>query len=127
MADTDRLTATPVQKVVVVDGNAEVLGMLESVLDEGRYDMVFVESSDHAYSQIKKVLPNLVIVCARIEQLESFQLLTMLKLDSETRDIPVLTYTTEYEGQDMDAAASRMAEDDEEFLPTRRAVALRMN
>ena len=66
MADTDRLTATPVQKVVVVDGNAEVLGMLESVLDEGRYDMVFVESSDHAYSQIKKVLPNLVIVCARI-------------------------------------------------------------
>ena len=127
MADTDRLTANPVQKVVVVDGNAEVLGMLESVLDEGRYDMVFVESSDHAYSQIKKVLPNLVIVCARIEQLESFQLLTMLKLDSETRDIPVLTYTTEYEGQDMDAAASRMAEDDEEFLPTRRAVALRMN
>ena len=127
MADTDRLAITPVQKVVVVDGNAEVLGMLEAVLDAGRYDMVFVESSDHAYSQIKKVLPNLVIVCARIEQLESFQLLTMLKLDSETRDIPVLTYTTEYEGQDIDTATSRLAEDDEEFLPSRRPIALRMN
>ena len=127
MADTDRLAITPVQKVVVVDGNAEVLGMLESVLDAGRYDMVFVESSDHAYSQIKKVLPNLVIVCARIEQLESFQLLTMLKLDSETRDIPVLTYTTEYEGQDIDTATSRLTDDDEEFLPSRRPVALRMN
>jgi len=127
MADTDRLPATLVQKVVVVDGNAEVLGMLESVLDAGRYDMVFVESSDHAYSQIRKVLPNLVIVCARIEQLESFQLLTMLKLDSETRDIPVLTYTTEYEGQDLDAATARVAEEEEEFLPSRRTVALRMN
>ena len=127
MADTDRLAITPVQKVVVVDGNAEVLGMLESVLDAGRYDMVFVESSDHAYSQIKKVLPNLVIVCARIEQLESFQLLTMLKLDSETRDIPVLTYTTEYEGQDIDTATSRLTDDDEEFLPSRRPIALRMN
>ena len=127
MADTERLAITPVQKVVVVDGNAEVLGMLEAVLDAGRYDMVFVESSDHAYSQIKKVLPNLVIVCARIEQLESFQLLTMLKLDSDTRDIPVLTYTTEYEGQDIDTATSRLAEDDEEFLPSRRPVALRMN
>lgn len=127
MADTDRLAITPVQKVVVVDGNAEVLGMLESVLDAGRYDMVFVESSDHAYSQIKKVLPNLVIVCARIEQLESFQLLTMLKLDSETRDIPVLTYTTEYEGQDIDTSTSRLTDDDEEFLPSRRPVALRMN
>jgi PleD family two-component response regulator len=127
MADTDRLAITSVQKVVVVDGNAEVLGMLEAVLDAGRYDMVFVESSDHAYTQIKKVLPNLVIVCARIEQLESFQLLTMLKLDSDTRDIPVLTYTTEYEGQDIDTATSRFAEDDEEFLPSRRPVALRMN
>ena len=127
MADTDRLAITPVQKVVVVDGNAEVLGMLEAVLDAGRYDMVFVESSDHAYTQIKKVLPNLVIVCARIEQLESFQLLTMLKLDSDTRDIPVLTYTTEYEGQDIDTATSRLAEDDEDFLPSRRPIALRMN
>src|SRR5437762_14328556 len=99
MADTNQIAATPVQKVVVVNGNTEVLGMLESVLDAGRYDMVFVESSDHAYSQIKKVLPHLVILCARIEQLEGFQLLTMLKLDPDTRDIPVLTYTTEFEGQ----------------------------
>jgi PleD family two-component response regulator len=102
--------------------------MLEAVLDAGRYDMVFVESSGHAYSQIKKVLPNLVIVCARIEQLESFQLLSMLKLDAETRDIPVLTYTTEYEGQDIDATVAQMAEEEEEqFLPSHHSVGLRMN
>ena len=128
MAHTKGLVTKPVQKVVVVDGNAEVLGMLEAVLDAGRYDMVFVESSGHAYSQIKKVLPNLVIVCARIEQLESFQLLSMLKLDAETRDIPVLTYTTEYEGQDIDATVAQMAEEEEEqFLPSHHSVGLRMN
>ena len=126
MLNTTQVAATPVQKVVVVNGNTDVLGMLESVLDAGRYDMVFVESSDHAYSQIKKVLPNLVILCARIEQLEGFQLLTMLKLDPETRTIPVLTYTTEYEGQDFDAAISQFAEEEAEFLPTSRH-ALRMN
>ena len=123
--DTNRIAATPVQKVVVVNGSTEVLGMLETVLDAGRYDMVFVESSDRAYSQIKKVVPNLVILCARIEQLEGFHLLTMLKLDPETRDIPVLTYTTEYEGQDFDTAISQIAEDDEEMFPARPA--LRMN
>jgi|SRR5687767_11310974 PleD family two-component response regulator len=127
MADTNRLAITPVQKVVVVDGSTEVLGMLEGVLDAGRYDMVFVESSDHAYSQIKKVLPNLVIVCARIERMQSFQLLTMLKLDAETRDIPVLTYTTEYEGQEVDTITSQIAEEDEELLPARRSLSLRMN
>ena len=127
MADTNRLAITPVQKVVVVDGNTDVLGMLEGVLDAGRYDMVFVESSDHAYSQIKKVLPNLVIVCARIERMQSFQLLTMLKLDAETRDIPVLTYTTEYEGQEVDTITSQITEEDEELLPARRSLSLRMN
>src|SRR3990170_3462879 len=127
MADTMRIAAaTPVQKVVVVNGNTEVLGMLETVLDAGRYDMVFVESGEHAYSQVKKVLPNLVILCTRIEQLDGFQLLTMLKLDSETRDIPVLTYTTEYEGQDFDSAISQLADEEEDALPAARP-ALPMN
>ena len=124
MADTNRIAA-PVQKVVVVNGNSDVLGMLETVLDAGRYDMVFVESGEHAYSQIKKVQPNLVIVCARIEQLGSFQLLTMLKLDQETRGIPVLTYTSEFEGQDLETGISQLTDDDEDLLPSRPA--LRMN
>jgi PleD family two-component response regulator len=123
--DTNRITAAPVQKVVVVNGNTEVLGMLETVLDAGRYDMVFVESGDRAYSQVKKVLPHLVILCTKIEELDGFQLLTMLKLDAETKDIPVLTYTTEYEGQDFDEAISQLAEEEEDTLPARPA--LRMN
>ncbi len=125
MADTNSDVITPVQKVVVVNGNTEVLGMLETVLDAGRYDMVFVESGDRAYSRIKKVVPNLVILCARIEDLNGFQLLTMLKLDDETKHIPVLTYTTEYEGQDFDTAISQIAEEEEDQLPSRPA--LRMN
>lgn len=125
MADLNQIAATPVQKVVVVNGNTEVLGMLETVLDAGRYDMVFVESSDHAYSQIKKVVPNLVILCTRIEELDGFQLLTMLKLDADTKDIPVLTYTTEYAGQDFDAAISQLADDEDDMMPARAA--LRMN
>jgi CheY-like chemotaxis protein len=89
--------ATTAQKVVIVNGTAEILDLLETVLDAGHYDVVFVESSHHAYSQIKRVQPNLVILCVRIEEADGFQVLSMLKLDDETRDIPVLTYTTEYD------------------------------
>jgi len=127
MTNRTHVAGAPAQKVVVVNGSTEVLGMLETVLDAGRYDMVFVESSETAYSQIKKVVPNLVILCARIEHLEGFQLLTMLKLDPETRSIPVLTYTTEYEGQDFDTAIAQLTDEDEEYLPSRPAPALRMN
>ena len=87
------------QKVVIVNGTPDILGLLETVLDAGHYDVVFVESNAHAYSQIRRVQPNLVILCVRIDQIDGFQVLSMLKLDDATREIPVLTYTNEYEGQ----------------------------
>src|SRR5689334_4194180 len=125
MTQIDTLVASPVQKVVVVNGNTEVLGMLETVLDAGRYDMVFVESGSRAYSQIKKVQPNLVILCTRIDELDGFQLLTMLKLDPDTKHVPVLTYTTECEGQDFESTISQLADDEDTLLPS--PPALRMN
>jgi CheY-like chemotaxis protein len=110
-----------VQKVVVVNGNTEVLGMLDTVLDAGRYDMVFVESSDRAYSQVKRVRPDLVILCTSVEQLDGCQLLTMLKTDVDTRYIPVVTCATEGQGQDFDEAIARMSEDDGDMFPFRPA------
>ena len=94
------IAATTAQKVVIVNGSAEILELLETVLDAGHYDVVFVESSGHAYSQIKRVQPNLVILCVRIDDADGFQVLSMLKLDDDTRAIPVLTYTTEYDGSE---------------------------
>ena len=89
--------ATATQKVVIVNGSSQILELLEGVLEAGHYDVVFVESNEHAYSQIKRVQPNLVILCVHIDDLDGFQVLSMLKLDEATRRIPVLTYTTEYE------------------------------
>src|SRR3954471_1290000 len=91
-ADTDKAAT---QKVVIVNGNADALGLLESVLEAGHYDVVFVESNEHAYSQVKRVQPNLVILCTRLDDPEGFRVLSMLKLDDETRRIPVLTFTTD--------------------------------
>lgn len=119
------VSTTAVQKVVVVNGNTEVLGMLETVLEAGHYDMVFVESSDHAYSQIRKVLPDLVILCTRVDELDGLELLTMLKMDADTRHIPVVTCATEHEGRDFDEVISQLAEEEEDAFPSRPA--LRMN
>jgi CheY-like chemotaxis protein len=110
------------QKVVIVNGSAAVMDLLETVLEAGNYDMVFVESSAHAYSQIKRVQPDLVVLCVRIEDLDGFQVLSMLKLDDETKRIPVLTYTTEYEGQEREDDEDEA--DGEVFTPR---LALRMN
>src|SRR5438094_10354328 len=102
--------AATAQKVVIVNGSPEILEVLETVLDAGRYDVVFVESSQHAYSQIKRVQPNLVILCVRIDDAEGFQVLSMLKLDDDTRTIPVLTYTTDQEGQESEEETNEPSE-----------------
>jgi len=91
----DSASTTATQKVVIVNGSTEILDLLETVLDAGHYDVVFVESNEHAYSQIKRVQPNLVILCVSIDDSNALQVLSMLKLDAETRNIPVLTHATD--------------------------------
>jgi CheY-like chemotaxis protein len=111
------VSASSSQRVMIVNGSGEMLELLEGVLQAGRYDVVFVESMAHAYSQIKRVQPDLVILCIRIDEMDGFQVLSMLKLDEDTRNIPVLTYTTEYEGESADEDSQEPA-DGELFTPT---------
>jgi CheY-like chemotaxis protein len=118
---TDRLaTSTAMQKVVIVNGTTDMLSLLETVLEAGHYDVVFVESTEHAYSHIKRVQPNLVILFMRIEERDGFQVLSMLKLDDETRRIPVLTYATEFEGQEVEQEFPETSEM-EMFVPSKLA------
>jgi len=98
------------QKVVIVNGSTDMLALLETVLSAGHYDVVFVESNEHAYSHIKRVQPNLVILCMCLEDYDGFQVLSMLKLDHETRRIPVLTYATEFEGQEVEQEVAEGSE-----------------
>ena len=97
MTTTETRTAKAVkpapQQVVVVSKQSQLNGLLETVLDAGQYDVVFVESTEHAYSHIKRLSPHLIIVCLDIDDIDGFQVLSMLKLDSETKGIPIVTCT----------------------------------
>jgi len=86
--------STETQQVVIINGNAEILESLQTMLDAGHYDVIFVESTAHAYSHIKRVQPDLVILCVHMDDAAGVNVLSMLQLDPLTRDIPVLTYTT---------------------------------
>jgi CheY-like chemotaxis protein len=119
---TRTATTRPMQKVVVVNGAPDVLELLESVLDGGRYDLLFADASSHAYSLIAREQPHLVVLCTSIDRFDGFQLLSMLKLDPRTRDIPVVTYTTESEEDE--EVAELLAESDDDGLPAARPMTL---
>jgi hypothetical protein len=56
--------------------------------------------------------------------METFQVLSMLKLDDDTRNIPILTYTADVEGQSTEEDAEDEPSEAEIFASTQ---ILRMN
>jgi CheY-like chemotaxis protein len=85
--------------VMVVGGGPDVLPRVEPLLPAGAYDVEFVAFDQEPYGCITDAPPDLLVVCLRIEDAAGFQFLSMLQVDPTTRRIPVLTYTTEAEGQ----------------------------
>ena len=108
---TPRAVKPEAQQVVVVSKQSQMNGILETVLDAGQYDVVFVESTEHAYSHIKRLSPNLIIVCLDIDDIEGFQVLSMLKLDNETKFIPVVTCTVSAGDEDVEDEAPEPPDD----------------
>lgn len=95
-------TTTATHRALIVNSSRDVLQVLEPVLDAGNYDVVFVESSTHAYSQIRRIQPDLVILCLELNDGDALRVLSMLKLDAVTRDIPVVTYTSAGPSSDLE-------------------------
>ena len=79
--------------VAVVGGHAHP-NEVEALLGAVDHDVVFIQSPGHAYTQIKRAVPDLVIVCLGGDDLAGCQLLSMLTVDRETARIPVLTCMT---------------------------------
>ena len=86
-------------RVMVVGGGPAVLPRVEPMLPAGAYEVEFVGLDQEPYGCILDDTPDLLVVCLKIEDAASFQFLSMLQIDPATRQLPVLTYTTESEGQ----------------------------
>ena len=65
---------------------------LETMLEPGHYDIVLADSTN-AYSLVKRVRPDLVLIRLRVDTPEDYHVLSMLKLDPESSPIRVLTCT----------------------------------
>jgi CheY-like chemotaxis protein len=89
--------APRLRTVAVVSRNPDqhVLGSAICAVD---HDVVLVEPTDHAYSHIKEIRPDLVIVCMSGDDIDGCRVLSMLALDRETSAIPVLTHVTSSAG-----------------------------
>ena len=83
------------RSVVAVSGDPMRGQLLDALLaDESDYGVLFVESTERAYSRIKQVTPYMVIVFCEIDDLAACLLLSMLKTDRDLSDVHVVTCTS---------------------------------
>ena len=89
--ETPQAKYRAVCQTIVVVGAPELRPPLEDLVDAGAYEVVFVERIEGAHSRIARAMPDRVILCCELDDVSGFHLLSMLKADRRTRDIPALT------------------------------------
>ena len=102
----------PLRTAVLVSGCAPQARSLDALLiATSDYDVVVVESIAHGFSCIKRVVPDLVVISAEVDDVATCQLLSMLRVDRRSSGIPVLTCATFSEQSDPDDDSSELDRD----------------
>jgi hypothetical protein len=92
-----------------------VIDQLVAALDP---DIVVIESTERAYSTIRRTSPHMVVVCVAADDPDTCQLLSMLATDRQTSRIPVFIHRTPIAaGEESAAFEVADAPDDARALP----------
>ena len=78
------------QKVLVVDGDAQSLRLLEISLRQAGYRVTTAQSGQDALSQLEAELPDLVLADTHIGELDGFALYRQLQQRPEWSHLPFL-------------------------------------
>ena len=85
-------TRRPIRSVVVATTHPERGELLDALLVHAvDCDVIYVESPAKAYSRIRQVAPDLVIVHSNIDDGGACRLQSMLKFDEDLSEVPVVT------------------------------------
>jgi DNA-binding response OmpR family regulator len=81
-----------IQSVVAVSSDPRRAELLDALVTDGNdFGVVVVESIARAYSRIKRLTPDLVIVFCELDDTAACQLLSMLKNDGDLSGVLVVT------------------------------------
>lgn len=105
------------QLALIVGGGGQVLSAVEMLLEGRRWAVEFVAMNDEPYATVLAMRPDLVVVNLGLDEPEGFSLLSMLRLDPRTAQIPVLSYVGDSDEEEIDENAAEFRSG-ARFFPT---------
>ncbi|ATW26880.1 diguanylate cyclase domain-containing protein [Candidatus Formimonas warabiya] len=87
--------------ILVVDDNDDDLQVLGEVIEKEGYQPVLASGGEQALELISMKKPDLILLDATMPEMNGYVVCRRLKKDPETRDIPVIFLTSEWEDEDI--------------------------
>ena len=88
------------KKILVVDDEEDILHFLELVLREKGYEVATAGSGHEALTRAQIDKPDLVLLDIMMPQMDGWEVLKLLRVDEETRRIPVAMLSARTEAKD---------------------------
>jgi signal transduction histidine kinase len=88
-------------KLLLVDDNADNLGVLRDTLTPEGYDLFFASSGEKAIEIALQAQPHLILLDVMMPGIDGFETCQKLKEDERTKDIPVIFITAKKDSEDI--------------------------
>lgn len=88
------------KKILVVDDEDDILHFLEMVLREKGYQVTTASGGHEALTRAQIDKPDLVLLDIMMPQMDGWEVLKLLRVDDETRRIPVAMLSARTEAKD---------------------------
>jgi len=80
-------------KILIVEDDAMISGMYKTKLTQDGYEVLIAADGFNALQTAKQEKPQLIMLDVILPQLDGFSVLTELKADLDTKNIPVIMLT----------------------------------
>lgn len=89
-------------KIAIVNDDVDFIETMRMLLVEiGNFEAIVIHEGEKAYQRLKKESPNLIILDVRMDSPHrGWSILDLLRLDPETKNIPVIVCTASTLGED---------------------------
>jgi phosphoserine phosphatase RsbU/P len=102
------------QKILIVDDEPFNIDYIEQELEESAYDIKTAINGMDALEKVRSEFPDLVLLDIMMPVMDGFEVLTRLKADESTRDIPVIVISA---NNDLQSVVKGIKIGAEDYLP----------
>ena len=99
------------KRILVVDDDAEIRDLTRTVLEDGGYEVLVASDGRQGVATARSERPDLILLDINMPGLDGWEALRVIRMDDETRGIPVAMFSIRYDLAEKSEALKRSAND----------------